>query len=87
MLRPASHLLNLSARSAYHLFSREDSVGDSEGDRLEQPFLDSLAEIVTRDKGGKPVCCVALQGSGDRHLDGSRKTSLLVARNGAFGIL
>ncbi|KAI6102716.1 hypothetical protein EV401DRAFT_2201418 [Pisolithus croceorrhizus] len=61
------------------IHGNEPSVGDSEGDRLKQRFLDSLAEITTRDKGGKRGCCVAFQGSGERHLDGNHKTSLLVA--------
>ncbi|KIO03218.1 hypothetical protein M404DRAFT_625289 [Pisolithus tinctorius Marx 270] len=39
---------------------------------------------MSRDKGGKHVCCVALRQSGDRRLDGDVKISLLITRNVAF---
>lgn len=59
-------------------------VGDSKEDELKQHFLDRFAEIMSRNKGGKHVCCVALRQSGDRRLDGDVKISLLIARNVAF---
>ncbi|KAI6146664.1 hypothetical protein BKA82DRAFT_4154665, partial [Pisolithus tinctorius] len=62
----------------------QPSVGDSKEDELKQHFLDRFAEIMSRDKGGKHVCCVALRQSGDRRLDGDVKISLLITRNVAF---
>ncbi|KAI6138605.1 hypothetical protein BKA82DRAFT_4234313 [Pisolithus tinctorius] len=59
-------------------------TGDSKEDELKERFLDRFAEIMSRDKGGKHVCCVALQESGDRHLDEDVRISLLVARNDTF---
>lgn len=66
-------------------FDRGNSdTGDSKEDELKQRFLDRFAEIMSRDKGGKHVCCVALRESGDRHLDEDVNVSLLVARNDTF---
>ncbi|KAI6000933.1 hypothetical protein EDC04DRAFT_1069347 [Pisolithus marmoratus] len=66
-------------------FSRGNSdTGDSKEDELKKRFLDRFAEIMSRDKGGKHVCCVALRESGDRHLDEEIKISVLVARNDTF---
>ncbi|KAI6102714.1 hypothetical protein EDD17DRAFT_232893 [Pisolithus thermaeus] len=66
-------------------FGRGNSdTGDSKEDELKQRFLDRFAEIMSRDKGGKHVCCVAMQESGDRHLDEDVNVSLLLARNDTF---
>ncbi|KAI6000932.1 hypothetical protein EDC04DRAFT_2791303, partial [Pisolithus marmoratus] len=59
-------------------------IGNSEGDEFKQQFLDSFAQIMSRDKGGKHVCCVALHRSGDRAHDVDFKISLFVACNTAF---
>lgn len=64
--------------------TNEPSVGDSEENELKERFLDRFAELMSRNKGGKHVCCVALQESGDRHLDEGVKISLVVARNNTF---
>ncbi|KAI6100475.1 hypothetical protein EDD16DRAFT_466218 [Pisolithus croceorrhizus] len=66
------------------IHGNEPSVGDSKADKFKQHFLDSFAEIMSRDKGGKHVSCVALRGSGDRNFGKDVKISLLVARNIAF---
>ncbi|KAI5994592.1 hypothetical protein F5J12DRAFT_414151 [Pisolithus orientalis] len=63
------------------------SVGDSKEDKLKQHFLDRFAEMMSRKKGGKHVCCAAFRESGDRCLDKDVKISLLVARNTNFGDL
>ena len=59
-----------------HLSGREDE--------LKQKFLDRFAELLSRDKGGKYVCCVALRESGSQNIDDDAKVSLLVTRNKAF---
>ncbi|KAI6146680.1 hypothetical protein BKA82DRAFT_34542 [Pisolithus tinctorius] len=56
----------------------------SEEGELKRRFLDSFAEIMSRDKGGEHICSVALCESGDRRLDGDAKVSLFVARNSDF---
>ncbi|KAI6099387.1 hypothetical protein EDD17DRAFT_234075 [Pisolithus thermaeus] len=53
-------------------------------DKFKQRFLDKFAEMMSRDKGGKYVCCVALRESGDNRLTEDIKTSLIVARNVDF---
>ncbi|KAG6328865.1 hypothetical protein ID866_10224 [Astraeus odoratus] len=50
-------------------------------DELKQRFLDRFAEVMSPDKGGKHVCCVALRESGDRRVEENVRISLLVARN------
>ncbi|KAI6037927.1 hypothetical protein EDC04DRAFT_2897105 [Pisolithus marmoratus] len=59
-------------------------IWNSKGNELKQHLLDSFAEIMSRDKGGKHVCCVALHESGDWSRDVDAKISLFVARNTAF---
>ncbi|KAI6137198.1 hypothetical protein F5141DRAFT_1209526 [Pisolithus sp. B1] len=54
------------------------------GDKFKQRFLDRFAEMMSRDKGGKYVCCVALRESEDKRLAEDIKTTLIVARNDDF---
>ncbi|KAI6102713.1 hypothetical protein EDD16DRAFT_228200 [Pisolithus croceorrhizus] len=64
---------------------RDDlAVWEGKEDELKQQLLDRFAEILSRDKGGKYVCCVALHQSAGRHLTESVGISLLVARNHDF---
>ena len=62
--------------------SNADAGGE---DGLKRHFLDRFAEVMSRDKGGKHVSCVALRESGDRHSEEDVRVTLLVARNEAFG--
>ncbi|KIN95022.1 hypothetical protein M404DRAFT_334734 [Pisolithus tinctorius Marx 270] len=62
----------------------ESTVWGGKEDEFKQRFLDRFAEIMSRDKGGEHVCCVALRESGDQRLDEDVKISLLVARNANF---
>ncbi|KAI6000926.1 hypothetical protein EDC04DRAFT_2612038 [Pisolithus marmoratus] len=63
-----------------------DLYGD-EGDEFRQRFLNRFAEMMSRENGGKYVCCVALRESGDQSLDGNVDISLMVARNVDFNIV
>ncbi|KAI6165506.1 hypothetical protein EDD17DRAFT_1690553 [Pisolithus thermaeus] len=62
----------------------EHEDDDVFGDKFKQRFLDRFAEMMSRGKGGKYVCCVALRESEDRHLVEDIKTTLIVARNDDF---
>ncbi|KAI6146665.1 hypothetical protein BKA82DRAFT_625353 [Pisolithus tinctorius] len=66
------------------IHGNKHSIGDSREDKLKQHFLDRFAEMMSRKKGGKHVCCAAFRESGDRCLDKDVKISLLVARNSNF---
>ncbi|KAI6037932.1 hypothetical protein EDC04DRAFT_2604460 [Pisolithus marmoratus] len=62
-----------------HDYTREDL-----GDEFKQRFLDRFAEMMSREKGGKYVCCVALRESRPQFVDGDVGISLVVARNVDF---
>ncbi|KAG6328304.1 hypothetical protein ID866_10785 [Astraeus odoratus] len=64
------------------IHSGASSVGGE--DELKQHFLDRFAEVMSCNKGGKHVCCVALRESGDQHAEEGVTVSLLVARNSTF---
>ncbi|KAG6328330.1 hypothetical protein ID866_10759, partial [Astraeus odoratus] len=64
------------------IHSSASSIGGE--DELKQRFLDRFAEVMSCDKGGKYVCCVALRESGDQHAEEDVTISLLVARNSTF---
>ncbi|KAI5994603.1 hypothetical protein F5J12DRAFT_414377 [Pisolithus orientalis] len=97
-LNPVNHkqfidLINmLSLRNGGQLGPNNDEADEgvpsvrsiSEQGELQRRFLDSFAEIMSRDKGGEHICSVALCESGDRRLDGDTKVSLFVARNNDF---
>ncbi|KAI6137191.1 hypothetical protein F5141DRAFT_72558 [Pisolithus sp. B1] len=57
---------------------------DGEEGEFKQRFLDRFAEMMSREKGGKRVCTVALHESRDQRLDQGVKISLIVARNVDF---
>ncbi|KAI6000924.1 hypothetical protein EDC04DRAFT_2612036 [Pisolithus marmoratus] len=61
-----------------------DYICEDLGDESKQHFLDRFAEMMSREKGGKYVCCVALRESGSQFLDGDVGISLMVARNVDF---
>lgn len=65
--------------------SENDEANAGGEDGLKHRFLDRFAEVMSRDKGGKHVSCVALRDSQDRHTEDGVRVSLLVARNEAFG--
>lgn len=60
------------------------TVGGGEEGGFKQRFLDRFAEMMSREKGGKRACCVALRESRDQCLDQDVKVSLIVARNVEF---
>ncbi|KAI5992173.1 hypothetical protein EDD15DRAFT_2577266 [Pisolithus albus] len=62
----------------------EERQNDTREDKFKQRFLDKFAEMMSRDKGGKYVCCVALRESGRKDLAEDFKTSLIVTRNVNF---
>ncbi|KAI6137199.1 hypothetical protein F5141DRAFT_1209527 [Pisolithus sp. B1] len=67
---------------------REEHQDDVCADtKFKQRFLDRFAEMMSRDKGGKCVSCVALRESRDEHFTEDVKTSLIVARNVDFNIV
>ncbi|KAL4069066.1 hypothetical protein J3A83DRAFT_3472439 [Scleroderma citrinum] len=83
--------LGLSSASKVdeEIHEADSDIGDygsdnSAGGDLKHRFLDRFAEVMSRDKGGKSVSCVALRESGDRHIEEDVRVSLLVARNETF---
>lgn len=63
---------------------KEERQDDIYEDKFKQRFLDRFAKMMSRDKGGKYVCCVALRESGGKDLAKDVKTSLIVTRNVNF---
>ncbi|KAI6137196.1 hypothetical protein F5141DRAFT_72594 [Pisolithus sp. B1] len=74
-------LVNLLSLRLQPSNKEEHEDGDTRGDKSRQHFLDRFAEMMSRDKGGEYVCCVALRESGDKRPAEDVRTSLIVARN------
>lgn len=60
------------------------TVGGGEEGEFKQRFLDRFAEMMSREKGGKHACSVALREYRDQRVDQDVKISLIVARTAAF---
>ncbi|KAI6000927.1 hypothetical protein EDC04DRAFT_2584061 [Pisolithus marmoratus] len=80
------NLLSLRNRSQLYPSSGEEEhehnyICEDVGDEFKQRFLDRFAEMMSREKGGKYVCCVAFCESGSQFLDGDVDISLMIARN------
>ncbi|KAI6137193.1 hypothetical protein F5141DRAFT_72626 [Pisolithus sp. B1] len=78
------NLLSLRNDSQFQPRNEEEcediTACEDKGDEIKQRFLDRFAEMMSIEKDGKYVCCVAFRKS-DRTVEEDDKLSLIVARN------